>query len=165
MLNLRPHPEGGWFAETWRSEECCAADALPERYEGERAHGTAIYYLLAEGAFSALHRIHTDEVWHHYAGDSVEMLQLRPDGSALRLLLGPDVAHGERPQVVVPRGTWQGVRIVPLGRRSLLGCTVAPGFQFDDFELGDRQALIDRWPDLEDEIVALTREKAADRLA
>ncbi len=164
MLDLRPHPEGGWFRETWRAEESVDADGLPARYGGGRSHGTAIYYLLAEGAFSAIHRIRSPEVWHHYAGDPVEMIQLSNDGSAVRLLLGPDVAHGELPQIVVPRGTWQGARIVPLGRRSLLGCSVAPGFEFEDFELGVREDLVARWPDLESEIVALTR-PTADRTA
>lgn len=160
LLGLHPHPEGGWYVETWRASESCSDDTLPARYDGSRSCGTAIYYLLAEGVFGALHRLQSDEVWHHYSGDPVEMLQLRPDGSVLRVLLGPDVANGEQPQVVVPKGTWQGVRIVPLGRRSLLGCTVAPGFDFADFEMARRDDLVERWPDLSDEIASLTHEES-----
>ena len=156
LLGLQPHPEGGWYRETWRAAESVSAHALPDRYGGPRAHGTAIYYLLAEGTISLLHRVQSDELWHFYAGNSVEMLQLRPDGSVLRSLLGPDITNGEQPQVVVPRGTWQGARLCPLGRRALLGCTVSPGFDFADFQLADADALIPRWPDLEDEIRALT---------
>lgn len=160
LLGMKPHPEGGWYAETYRATETVPADALPPRYGAARAHATAILYLLAEGAIGALHRVQSDEVWHHYAGDSVEMLQLRPDGSVLRSLLGPDIVNGELPQVVVPARTWQGVRIVPLGRRSLLGCTVAPGFDFADFELARAEDLIARWPDLGDEIGLLSRPAA-----
>ncbi len=165
LLGLAPHPEGGWYSETWRADEVVPATALPARYDGDRALGTAVLYLLAEGAFSALHRVQSDEVWHHYAGDTVELLQLRPDGSVLRVLLGPDVLHGERPQAVVPRGSWQGARIVPLGRRALLGCTVSPGFDFADFEVTAPEPLLQRWPDLEDEIRSLAPDRAPDRAA
>ena len=123
LLDLAPHPEGGWYRETWR------APAGP----GGRAVGTAIYYLLAQGQVSRWHRVDAAEVWHWYAGGALE-LSLSPDGASVETLtLGSDLTAGERPQAVVPAGCWQGAR--PLGEFTLVGCTVSPGFQFDGFEM------------------------------
>ena len=122
-LNLLPHPEGGHYRETFRD------GAGPSG----RAHSTAIYYLLREGEASARHRIDAAEVWHFYRGAPLE-LTIREEGKeAVRLVLGPDVEKGERPQIVVPPGAWQGAR--SLGAWMLVGCTVAPGFEFTAFEL------------------------------
>lgn len=130
-LSLRPLPvEGGWFRETYRS-----ADAV-----GDRSAGTAIYFLLTPDTFSALHRLKTDEVYHFYLGDPVELLTLGPEGGRVTLL-GSDVFGGQMPQLVVPHGVWQGSRLVPGGSFALLGTTMAPGFDFADFELGDRARL------------------------
>jgi len=123
LLGLAPHPEGGFYRETFRA-------AAPD---GGRGTSTAIYYLLRRGEVSAWHRTDADEVWHHYAGAPLE-LSLSPDGrqrSAARL--GPDLAAGERPQRVVPAGAWQSAR--SLGDWTLVGCTVAPAFQFAGFEM------------------------------
>src|SRR5207249_287657 len=125
ILQLQPHPrEGGYFRETYRSAEAVAAEALPARYGGTRHHGTAIYYLLTPTTFSALHRLASDEIFHFYAGDPMRMLQLFPDGSGATVLLGPDVTRGQNPQVIVPRGVWQGSVLEPGGAYALLGCTV-----------------------------------------
>jgi len=157
LLGLEPLPrEGGRFAESYRAGEGTAAAALPARYGGARRFSTAIYYLLTPDAFSALHRLRSDEVFHFYLGDPVEMLQLRPDGSGALLRLGTDLAAGERPQVVVPRGVWQGARLAAGGRLALLGCTVAPGYEPEDFEAGRRDDLIAGWPEFRDLIVRLT---------
>lgn len=146
-LGLVPHPEeGGFFVETWRGERQVAADALGGAYDGPRSVGTAIYYLLTPDTFSALHRLKSDEVFHFYLGDPVEMLHLHPDGSHARVVLGTDLEAGERPQVVVPAGVWQGARLVDGGAVALLGCTVAPGFDYADYDHGDRAALTDGWP-------------------
>lgn len=168
-LGLRPHPrEGGWFAETWRAEETMAGEALPERYGAgvgpgaepdlKRAAGTAIYYLLEPGNFSEMHRLRSDEVFHFYLGDPVEMLQLWPDGSGRRVVLGTDLAAGMVPQRVVPQGVWQGSRLVEGGRFALLGCTVSPGFDYADYESGARAELARGWGEWREMIEALTRE-------
>ena len=122
-LGLRPHPEGGWYRETWRAE---AAD-------GERAAGTAIYYLLAAGQVSCWHRVDAAEIWHWYAGSALE-LTLSPDGrSREAVVLGPLIGAGERPQILVPAGCWQSA--ASRGEFTLVGCTVSPGFEFDGFEM------------------------------
>jgi hypothetical protein len=153
ILALVPLPgEGGYFRETYRS-------ALPLPNAASRDLSTAIYYLLTDSSFSAMHRLPGDEVIHFYFGDPVEMLQLRPDGAAARLTIGIDIANGMRPQVVVSGGTWQGSRLLPGGEFALLGTTMAPGFDTRDFELGDRAALLGRYPGHADLIRALTRER------
>jgi len=161
LLDLQPHPaEGGYFVETYRADENLPAAALPGRYGGPRAHGTAIYYLLTADNVSAMHRLASDEVFHHYLGDAVEMLHLFADGNAASVVLGRDLGAGERPQVVVPRGVWQGARLRPGSRFALMGTTVAPGFDFDDFELGGRDALTAAYPAHGDMIAVLTPEGA-----
>jgi predicted cupin superfamily sugar epimerase len=158
LLGLIPHPvEGGYFAETYRSVEQLPAAALPSRYGAARALGTAIYYLLTPDTFSAMHRLASDEVFHFYLGDPVEMLQLWPDGSHRVALIGPGLEAGERPQVVVPRHVWQGARLRPGGRYALLGTTVAPGFDYADYETAPRATLLTTHPAATDLITALTR--------
>jgi uncharacterized protein len=158
LLGLVPHPaEGGYFKETWRSSESAAADALPARYGAPRTFGTAIYYLLSPDTFSAMHRLQSDEVFHFYLGDAVEMLQLAPDGTGRVVAIGSDLERGERPQIVVPRGVWQGSRLREGGNVALLGATVSPGFEAADFEHGDRAELSARYPQFAGMIAALTR--------
>ena len=157
LLGLQPHPkEGGFFRETYRAAETIAPGALPERYASARSHSTAIYYLLTPATFSALHRLASDEVFHFYAGDPVRMLQLFPDGQGRTITLGPDVAGGQQPQVVVPRGVWQGSLLEPGGAYALLGCTVAPGFDYADYEAGLREDLLSRYSAFADMIRRLT---------
>jgi len=158
LLGLEPHPrEGGFFAETYRATERVAPGGLPERYGDARCFGTAIYYLLTPDTCSPLHRLASDEIFHFYLGDPVEMLCLAPDGSGRTLLLGADVTAGQRPQVVVPRGVWQGARLVAGGAWALLGTTVAPGFEYQDYEDGDRAVLLAAYPGFAAIIRALTR--------
>ena len=157
-LGLVPHSvEGGYFRETYRARFTLPAGSLPRQYGGSRNASTAIYYLLTPDEFSALHRVESDEVFHFYAGDPVEMLQLRPDGNGSVVCIGNDLAAGLEPQLVVPGGTWQGCRLVPGGRWALLGCTVAPGFDYADFEAGDRAQLVNQYPTHAELIAALTR--------
>jgi len=158
-LDLRPHPEGGYFRETYRAAETIAAPALPERFDGSRAFATAVYFLLTSDAFSAFHRIRSDEIWHFYAGDAVTIAVIDSAGTG-RLTtesLGRDPARGESPQVVVPAGAWFGAEVVAGGRFALVGCTVAPGFDFADFELGDRSRLLETYPQHRGVIERLTR--------
>jgi len=150
--------EGGYFRETYRSALAIPAEALPSEYGGVRNVATAIYYLLTPNSFSALHRVRSDEVFHFYAGDAVEMLQLWPDGSGRVVTIGSDLAVGHAPQVVVPAGVWQGCRLVASGRWALLGCTVAPGFDYADFEAARRAVLIAAYPEYAAQIAALTTE-------
>ncbi len=157
-LNLAPHPrEGGYFVQTWKSEEMIPRSALDPRYSGPRAAGTAIYYLLEPGTFSEMHRLASDEVFHFYLGDPVEMLQLWPDRSSRRVMLGHDLAAGMNVQTVVPENIWQGSRLVSGGRFALLGCTVSPGFDYEDYEAGGGEELIRHWPQERELIRLLTR--------
>lgn len=157
-LGLTPHPrEGGWFVQTWASEETLAPSSFAAgRYPGPRRMATAIYYLLEPGTFSEMHRLRSDEVFHHYAGDAVEMLQLTPNGEGRRVIIGRNIAAGERPQMVVERNIWQGSRLVSGGNWALLGCTVSPGFEYEDYDSGSRGKLLAGWPKWADLITALT---------
>jgi uncharacterized protein len=159
LLGLQPHPrEGGWYVRTYEAPEMVAAEAFEDkRYAGERRTGTAIYYLLEPGTFSEMHRLQSDEVFHFYAGDAVEMLQLREGGRGAIVVIGNDLLRGQRPQVVVERGIWQGARLMEGGRWALLGCTVSPGFEFADYESGVRERLCGEWPEFAEEILTLTR--------
>jgi predicted cupin superfamily sugar epimerase len=157
LLKLKPHPkEGGFFAETYRADETISLDALPPRYAGARAFGTCIYYLLTPTTFSAMHRLQSDEIFHFYLGDPAEMLQLLPDGTGKTVVLGADLRAGMQPQVIVPRGVWQGSRLVAGGKFALLGTTVAPGFNFADYEDGRRDDLVRSHPRFREKIMALT---------
>ena len=150
-LGLKPHPEGGYYAETFRS---------PLRVKlsdgRERSAGTAIYFLLGKGEFSALHRVASDETWHHYAGAPLEVLLIQPDGRSEILRLGTDLATGERPQIIVPAGVWQAAR--SCGEYTLVGCTVSPGFEFGDFEMPSRAELLTLFPQYRDLVIRFTRE-------
>jgi len=158
LLGLVPlAPEGGFYRETYRSDEFIGASALPKRYEGRRGMGGAIYYLLTPDSFSAIHRLATDEVYHFYLGDPVELLRLLPDGSSDTVILGHNIMQKMVLQIVVPRSVWQGARLVPGGGFALLGTTTAPGFDPADYEHGDRDRLIKMYPGARDMIVALTR--------
>jgi predicted cupin superfamily sugar epimerase len=148
--------EGGYFRETYRSPLRHMEHALPPEYGGERNASTAIYYLLTPETFSAIHRVKSDEVFHFYTGDPVEMLQLWPDGEAKIVIIGNDLVAGHRPQLVVPAGVWQGCRLVPGGRWALMGCTVAPGFDYADFEAAARGELVRDYPEHAELITALT---------
>jgi predicted cupin superfamily sugar epimerase len=149
--------EGGHFRETYRSGLTISANALPDEYNGERNVSTAIYYLLTPETFSEIHRVTSDEVFHFYAGDPVEMLQLWPDGRGKVVTIHNDITAGLEPQVVVPSGVWQGCRLVEGGQWALMGCTVAPGFDYADYKSGDRKELAAMYPEFVTMIHALTR--------
>ena len=146
VLGLEPHPEGGFFSETYRHERAVA----------DRSLCTAIYYLITDESPSRMHRVASDEIWHFYAGDVIEMLQLR-DNETKVITIGSDVAAGQRPQVLVPAGVWQGAYLKPDGKYALLGATVSPGFDYNDFEIGKREELIASYPGRATLIEALTR--------
>ena len=150
-LHLHPHPvEGGYFRETYRSAATLSA------HGGTRNVSTAIYYLLKPGHVSELHVLPTDEVFHFYMGAPVRMLQLWPDGTGREITLGPNLTAGEVPQLVVPAGVWQGTRLAGDTGFALLGCTVAPGFDYADYASASRAELAAKWPAFADAIKLLT---------
>jgi predicted cupin superfamily sugar epimerase len=153
LLNLQKHREGGYFAETYRSKEI-----ITDPHRGSRSYSTAIYYMLTPDTFSEMHRLAVDEIFHFYLGNPVEMLHLYPDGSGKRLFLGNDPEKGMQLQVLVPVGVWQGARLLPGGTFgfSLMGTTMAPGFEYSDYQSGSRQELTRQYPDFKELITALT---------
>jgi predicted cupin superfamily sugar epimerase len=160
-LALSPHPEGGFYRETYRAEGHIDASALPA-HGGARSFSTAIYFLVTEGSFSALHCIASDELWHFYAGAPLEIVALDSRGDRRDVHLGLALDEGEVPQAVIPAGWLFGSRVrsprpSDAPPWSLVGCTVAPGFDFADFELPDRASLIARYPAHRALIESLTR--------
>lgn len=152
LLNLDPHPvEGGSFRRTFTSS------ATIETPRGTRPQGTAIYYLLEQGQFSEMHLLDSNELFHFYLGDPVEMLQLFPDGSSAVITLGQDLLAGQQVQLLVPSGVWQGMRLIGSGKLALLGCTVVPGFNFADYHNAPYEELSVKWPAQSARIRALTR--------
>ena len=136
LFKMKPLPhEGGYYIETYRADEKISRSVLPERYSADRNLATAIVYLITPEKFSAMHRVKSDEIFHFYLGDPVTMLQLNPDGSSAAFTLGHDITKGQCLQLTVPKDTWQGCFLNPPGKFALLGCTVTPGFEFEDFEL------------------------------
>lgn len=151
LLNLVPLPEeGGFYRETYRSS--FSADFS----FGKRTSGTCIYYFITEEDYSALHRVKGDEIFHFYYGDPVEMLQIDASG-ARKIVIGNNLQAGELPQVIVPSLVWQGTRLKEGGKVALLGCTVFPGFEFQDFELASRHDFLQRWPHFREDILRYTR--------
>jgi predicted cupin superfamily sugar epimerase len=154
LLDMQPHPrEGGWYVRTWESPEFVAVN---ERYDGPRRTSTAIYYLLEPDTFSEIHMLESDEIFHHYLGGPVEMLQLFADGSSAVTVIGKDIAGGQTLQHVVPRGVWQGSRLLAPEGWALLGCTVSPGFEFVDYKDASAEELIAEWPADQERIRLLT---------
>ncbi|OJW08534.1 MAG: hypothetical protein BGO49_12655 [Planctomycetales bacterium 71-10] len=159
-LNLQPHPiEGGFFRETYRAAGTVPDEHLPAAYRGRgpRSLGTSIYYLLTSETFSEMHRLPTEEVFHVYLGGPARMLQIDPDGAHREILLGSDVLAGQSPQVVVPPDVWQGTIVEPGVDFILIGATMAPGFDYADYEQGRRDDLVARYPDAAGWIAKLTR--------
>lgn len=156
-LQLTEHVEGGAFREVYRSTWLVAPTALPNTFDAPRHISTSIYFLLKQDQFSAFHRIKSDELWHFYYGDPLVIYEIEADGSLTEHLLGNDPAQGQQFQCVVKAGSWFASRVQHGGRYSLVGCTVAPGFDFADFELADRQALSQQYPAHGQLIGALTR--------
>lgn len=158
LLDLKPlFGEGGLYKQTYISDETLPETVLPGR-EGAHELGSAIFYLLTPETFSRMHRLSSDEVYHFYMGASVEMLQLYPDGTGRILRLGHDLAHGEQLQAVVPRGVWQGVRMVGEGDYALVGTTMAPAYHPSDYEDGVKEELIKAYPAYRDLLEVLADE-------
>lgn len=146
QFNMLPHPEGGYYKETYRSAEIINKDALPTRFDGKRYFSTAIYFLLEQGNFSAFHKIKSDECWHFYAGQSLLVYVLQPNGSLDIIRVGNNIPAGETFQYVVPANCWFASEPAPESDFSFVGCTVAPGFDFADFELAKANELVQMFP-------------------
>ncbi len=155
-LSLAKHIEGGAFREIYRSSMLLAEDVLTSEHRGNRNACTAIYFQLEHGEFSAMHRIASDEIWHHYDGAALCIFEIKPGGQLVKHLLGKDIEHGEQPVVIIPAGSWFGSRVEQAGGYTLCGCTVAPGFDFADFELANKSELVLQYPQHSDIIHALT---------
>jgi predicted cupin superfamily sugar epimerase len=156
-LGLEPLTfEGGYFRSTYRSAHILEKEHLPEGYNSRRVVSSAIYYLLTPDTCSRMHRLPTEEIFHFYAGDPVQMLQLSEHGTGKVITIGPDVLAGMQPQVVVPKNTWQGTRLVDGGEYALLGATVAPGFEEADFIAAEEADLLKAYPDFKEFIRQLT---------
>lgn len=154
LLGLKPLTiEGGLYRETYRSEEILTH--LPERYSSPRTFSTCIYYLLKPGAFSSLHKLASDEIFHFYLGDPVEMLQLYEDGTGRIVRIGNDIENGIYPQVIVPKNIWQGARLIDGGKFALMGTTVAPGFDYSDFIIPNRDEILKQYPEFREKILQL----------
>jgi len=156
-LDLMPHPEGGYFKEIYRSEEIYPADHLPKRYGGSRCFSTSIYFLLEGEQVSTFHRLKSDELWHFYDGSPLKIFIINSSGKKEEILLGNNLEKNENSQVVVTKGNWFGAEVMDKSSFTLLGCTVAPGFDFSDFEAGKRLELIKQFPAFENLILKLTQ--------
>jgi predicted cupin superfamily sugar epimerase len=167
FFGMKPlRQEGGYYVETYRAAEQIKKAALPINLSGDRSIATAILYLLTADTFSLLHRLKSDEIFHFYLGDPVTMLHLHPDGSTELITLGHDILNGQKIQTLVPKNSWQGAfinescpeRSRGSGQFALMGCTVAPGFDPDDYQQADRVQLVKQYPSRKDLITRLTRQ-------
>ncbi len=145
-LGLTTHVEGGAFKETYRSAHILPKENLMPEHNGDRNASTSIYFLLEDGEFSAFHKIASDEMWHHYDGATLCIYEIKPSGELMKHLLGKDIENGAEPQVLIPAGSWFGSRVEEQGSFTLCGCTVAPGFDFADFELAEKAVLHQLYP-------------------
>jgi hypothetical protein len=157
LLDLLPHPEGGFYKETYRSKGKLTQNCLGHEFQGVRNYSTCIYFMLTSGEFSAFHRIKQDEIWHFYEGSPVELHMISKEGIHSKVKIGMDFEKGQRPQFVVPSGYWFASKVADDGDFSLVGCTVSPGFDFIDFEMAEAKDLISRYPQHEKIIRDFTR--------
>jgi predicted cupin superfamily sugar epimerase len=173
QLGLSSHPEGGYFRETYRSADLLRHSGLPSRYNSDRISATGIYFFLGAGDVSKFHRLRSDEVWCYHAGRPLMVYIIEPDGSLQRFVLGIDLGKQQRPQIVIPHGVWFGACGVEAESEAdaetqtqsalytLVSCMVAPGFEFEDFELAAREDLLAAYPQHKDLIEQLTYQRSA----
>ncbi|MBI4242506.1 MAG: cupin domain-containing protein [Planctomycetes bacterium] len=159
-LDLKPLPyEGGFYRETYKSNvQGLLSDSFGNGSKKPKQFSSAIYYMVTPDEFSSFHRLKSDEIFHFYAGDLIEMVQIDQNGNLTRILFGSNVLSGAIPQVLVPCGVWQAIRLQEGGRWALMGTTVSPAFEFEDFELGNRERMISEFPEHKEDILRFTRE-------
>ena len=146
ILDLKPHPEGGFYGEVFRSKIKIKKEALPERFPGDRIFLTLIYYLLPKGAHSRFHRIKSDEIYHFYLGGPMTVVEIRPDGSLHKTIMGQDLKNEQVIHYKIHRDAWFGAYPNPGTEFSLIGCSVSPGFEFEDFEIAKQEELLKQYP-------------------
>jgi predicted cupin superfamily sugar epimerase len=156
-LQLKPHPEGGYYKEIFRAGEMILPEHLPRRYKSERNFSTSIYFLLEGYQVSNFHRLKSDEQWHFYDGSSIVLYMIDETGYLNKILLGRNIEKGESPQTIIKHNTWFAAELSDKTSFALIGCTVAPGFDFSDFELGKRNELLNTFPHLNELIYKLTK--------
>lgn len=156
-LALQPHPEGGYFRETYRSHGEIPKDVPGFPFGSNRNYCTSIYFLLTSESFSAFHRIKQDEIWHFYDGSPIRLHTISEDGIHNSFIIGRNILDGEVPQLVVPAGEWFAAEVIDKDSYSLVGCTVSPGFSFEDFELPERDELVSKFPEHKKLITKFTR--------
>ena len=156
QLDLQPHPEGGYYKETYRSQGNIAEECLSDAYSGSRSHATGIYFLLTSDNFSAFHKINQDEMWHFYDGSPIRLHIISKEGVYSHHTIGRNVMAGEVPQLVVQGGDWFASEVIGEDTYAFTGCTVAPGFDFKDFVLPSSKELIALFPEHRDVIRRLT---------
>jgi len=156
-LNLKSHPEGGFYREVYRSDEVLLSTSLDDRYAGSRSISTSIYFLLKENQFSAFHKIKSDELWHFYDGSPIKLYLISETGKLEIKKVGINISENELPQITIKKNVWFAAEPICKESYTLVGCTVAPGFNFTDFELGKRKDLLKNFPHHKDLIVRFTR--------
>lgn len=156
-LNMQRHPEGGYFVQTYKASHMLNRSALPLRYSGDRSISTTIYFLLTSDNFSSLHWLASDEMWHFYTGSPLTVYMISPEGERSELQLGSNFDEGQKFQGMVPAGYWFGSKVNAKNSYALVGCTVSPGFEFEDFKLADRRVLSEQFPQHKELIEMLTR--------
>lgn len=154
-LDLLPHPEGGFFKEAYRSSEVIENNSLPNRFDGDRSISTSIYFLLKEGQFSTFHKIKSDETWHFYDGAPITIYIINQQGNMDSFKLGLDPLNNIFPQITIPANCWFAAKSE--GSFTLVGCTVAPGFDFNDFEMANQEELINEFPSHKSTILQFTK--------
>lgn len=155
-LQLELHPEGGYYKEIYRSGEIILPDHLPERYKSSRNFSTSIYFLLDGNQVSNFHKLNSDEQWHFYDGSSIRIYVIGSNGKLDKIILGKELGKGESFQTVIKRNSWFGAELIDKNSFALIGCTVSPGFNFGDFEMGNRNDLVLQYPDFKEVIIRLT---------
>jgi hypothetical protein len=155
LLGLTPHPEGGYFKEVYRSGEILPHSSIPIRYQTDRNISTSIYFMLCQNQISHFHRLQSDEVWHFYKGSSIILHCLDERGYS-KMVIGNNIVAGEKPQYIIRNGTWFAAEVEDKSSYSLIGCTVAPGFDFADFELANGDSLVKIYPAYKDIILRLS---------
>lgn len=156
-LNLKPHPEGGFYSEVYRSDDILLSTAIDDSYAGSRSVSTSIYFLLTENQFSAFHKIKSDELWHFYDGTTIKLYLISEDGKLEIKKLGININENEVPQITIPKNIWFAAEPIDKESCSLVGCTVAPGFEFEDFDLGERKDLLRKFPQHKNLIIRFTK--------
>ena len=156
-LQLKPHPEGGYYKELYRAGELILPDHLPVRYKSSRNFSTSIYFLLEGNQVSTFHRLKSDELWHFYDGSTLIIYIIEEGGELKKIKLGRNMNNGENFQIQIKNNNWFGAELLDKSSFALIGCTVSPGFEFEDFEMGDKIELTKRYPEHKDIIFKLTR--------